>query len=99
MPPLVPPADGWRLPADPDLAPLLGLIFALAADGPIRRRWAGRWVGREHLNGEPVDVLEVATPNPVVPASRTPAAATPDTAAPTRYWLDRAGACTAYSPT
>ncbi len=72
MPPLVPPADGWRLPADPDLAPLLGLIFALAADRPDPAdRWAGRWVGREHLNGEPVDVLEVATPNPVAVGGAT----------------------------
>ncbi|WBB91755.1 hypothetical protein [Verrucosispora sp. WMMC514] len=92
MPPLVPPADGWRLPADPDLAPLLGLIFALAADRPDPAdRWTGRWVGREQLNGEPIDVLEVATPDTVVPASRTPGADTPDTAIPTRYWLDRAG--------
>ncbi|MBQ1025731.1 hypothetical protein [Micromonospora sp. C95] len=92
MPPLVPPADGWRLPADPDLEPLLGLIFALAADRPDPAdRWAGRWVGREHLHGEPVDVLEVAAPDAGAPASHTPGAGASDTAIPTRYWLDRAG--------
>ncbi|WBB54118.1 hypothetical protein [Verrucosispora sp. WMMD573] len=91
MPPLVPPADGWRLPADRRLDPLLGMIFSLAADRPeSMSRWAGRWVGREHLNGEPVDVLEVSTPGAGPSASRGPAA-TADTGVPVRYWLDRAG--------
>ncbi|MFF5216417.1 hypothetical protein [Micromonospora sp. NPDC000442] len=81
MPPLVPPADGWRLPAERGLDPLLGLIFALAADRPEPvDRWVGRWVGREYLNGEPVDVLEASTSASHVPAG-----------APVRYWLDPAG--------
>ncbi|GIJ12423.1 hypothetical protein ACFFMR_18610 [Micromonospora andamanensis] len=90
MPPLVPPADGWRLPADRRLDPLLGLIFALAADRPDEvDGWLGRWVDREHLNGEPVDVLEISTPGPGASPTRTPAAS--DAGTPTRYWLDPAG--------
>ncbi|MFI7549944.1 hypothetical protein ACIBQ2_09360 [Micromonospora sediminimaris] len=91
MPPLVPPADGWRLPADRGLDPLLGMIFSLGADRPDEvDGWVGRWVGREHLNGEPVDVLEVSTPGSGASPSREPAAPA-DAGAPVRYWLDRAG--------
>ncbi|NLU77578.1 hypothetical protein HCA58_04040 [Micromonospora sp. HNM0581] len=93
MPPLVPPADGWRLPADRDLHPLLGLVFALAADRPDPvNHWVGRWVGREHLNGEPVDVLEASTQDPTTstsPVAKATATAS-DTGAPVRYWLDPA---------
>ncbi|MDG4796656.1 hypothetical protein [Micromonospora sp. WMMD1082] len=93
MPPLVPPTDGWRLPADRGLDQLLGLIFALATDRsePVDG-WAGRWVGREQVNGETVDILAASPPGTAPPASRDPAATAATTGAdPARYWLDPAG--------
>ncbi|GIJ23968.1 hypothetical protein [Micromonospora lutea] len=89
VPPLVPPPGGWRLPAGRGIDPLLGLIFALAADRPDKvDGWVGRWVGRERLNGEPVDVLEVSTAGSGASASRAPDA---NAGSPARYWLDQAG--------
>ncbi|MFV2101164.1 hypothetical protein [Micromonospora sp. LOL_024] len=89
-PPLVPPADGWRLPADQGLDPLLSLVFRLAADRPEPADGlSGRWVGREQVNGETVDILEAA-PRTGEPAHGT-TAATPGPSTPTRYWLDLAG--------
>ncbi|WP_199523643.1 hypothetical protein [Micromonospora craterilacus] len=89
-PPLVPPSDGWRLPADRGLDPLLGLIFALAsdrpepADGPM-----GRWVGRDRVNGEAVDILEGPLPS-AAPATTGSTAPTGEGQA-ARYWLDPTG--------
>ncbi|MBX7266029.1 hypothetical protein KIF24_08335 [Micromonospora sp. Llam7] len=88
MPPLVPPADGWRLPAERGLDPLLGLIFALATDRPEPAAGPdGRWVGREQVDGEQVDILEAPPPGP---APLTPTTGT-DGGDPARYWLDPAG--------
>ncbi len=94
-PPLVPPADGWRLPADRRLDPLLGLIFALATDRPDPADPpAGRWVGRDRINGEAVDILEGPLPGagtaPTRTGSAAPTGATGDGRA-ARYWLDPAG--------
>ncbi|GIJ77440.1 hypothetical protein SAMN05443287_112111 [Micromonospora phaseoli] len=100
-PPLVPPADGWRLPADRGLDPLLLLVFGLAADRPEPTGGpSGRWLGREQVNGETVDILEAAPPGTVAPATGTPGTAAPATgppgattggSTPTRYWVDLAG--------
>ncbi|WP_233197009.1 hypothetical protein [Verrucosispora sp. ts21] len=80
MPPLIPPADGWRIPAEQRLTPLLTMIFALSAERPDPADdLSGRWVGRDRRNGEDVDILEAAPPG----------TATAGTA--TRYWLDTAG--------
>ncbi|WP_433529086.1 hypothetical protein ACQPYA_22550 [Micromonospora sp. CA-263727] len=91
-PPLIPPAEGWRLPADRGLDPLVGLIFALAADRPEPvDGLAGRWVGRERINGDTVDILEGPSPGagPASTGATAPAEPTGDGRA--RYWLDAAG--------
>ncbi|SCL15695.1 hypothetical protein GA0070616_0802 [Micromonospora nigra] len=77
-PPLVPPTDRWRLPDSHDLDALLALVFALAADrpDPSGATDGGRWVGRETVAGQPVDVLEAPAP----------AAA----GATARHWVDEA---------
>ncbi|WP_196222534.1 hypothetical protein [Micromonospora sp. CP22] len=86
MPPLVPPTGGWRVSDQRGIEPLLKLIFTLAADRPDGvDGWVGRWVGQDRVNGEPVDILEVTTPQ-----SGTAASGAPD-AAPVRYWVDPAG--------
>ena len=81
-PPLVPPADRWRLhdpPAGQGLAAVLDLLFRLAADRPeppadATRRIGGATVG----GGTPVDILQAPPPGPGVP---------PPDGLP-RYWLD-----------
>ncbi|MFI6822528.1 hypothetical protein ACIBJE_16470 [Micromonospora sp. NPDC050187] len=104
VPPLMPPADNWRirdLPDRPALAALLDLLFALSADrpDPVTRLRDARWVARDTVNRTPVDVFRTAgaTPAPTdAPASGTPA---PPPAGSTpvhppsddgwRYWVDR----------
>ncbi|MFF5172196.1 hypothetical protein ACFY3U_06140 [Micromonospora sp. NPDC000089] len=96
-PPLVPPEDGWRL-RDPapgrGLAGALELLFALGVDRPEPadplRRGGGRWVGRELLAGEPVDVLQAAltSPAPTAPDG-TPSAPPPAGDGDPRWWIDR----------
>ncbi|MEV0806768.1 hypothetical protein [Micromonospora sp. NPDC050200] len=96
-PPLVPPTDRWRLrdlPADRPLAGVLDLLFGLSADraepaDPLRRG-AGRWVGRETLAGEPVDVLQAPLPGPTA-ADPTASPPAPPAAADgdPRWWVDR----------
>ncbi|MEV6692997.1 hypothetical protein AB0M35_16145 [Micromonospora sp. NPDC051196] len=84
MPPLIPPTDGWRVPPDQRLAPLLAMIFALSAERPDpAEELSGRWVGREQRNGESLDILEASPPGagPTDPGAGTAA----------RYWLDAAG--------
>lgn len=86
-PPLVPPADRWRLhelPAGSALRPVLDLLFDLAADRPDP---AGappvadaRWVAREDVEVGPVDVFEAPLPG------RAAAGAPPPD--PARYWVD-----------
>ncbi|MFG3715137.1 hypothetical protein ACIBTZ_04830 [Micromonospora sp. NPDC049460] len=86
-PPLVPPADRWRL-HDPSggrgLAAVLDLLFRLGADRPEPPSAAARWVGRATVGAERVDILQApsAPGTPPPPAS----AATGDHP---RYWLDR----------
>ncbi|MFG3704417.1 hypothetical protein ACGF7U_06735 [Micromonospora sp. NPDC047670] len=84
-PPLVPPADRWRL-HDPSagrgLAALLDLLFRLGADRPEPPAEAARWVGRATVGAEPVDILQAPPPDPGAP----PPAGTTDQP---RYWLDR----------
>ncbi|WP_194822264.1 hypothetical protein [Micromonospora sp. S-DT3-3-22] len=104
-PPLVPPGDRWRLrnpPPGRGLAGALTVLFALAADraapaAPLRAG-GGRWLGRETLGGDPVDVLQAALWPPTGPAATTPDATTPATTAPggrpaddadPRWWVDR----------
>ncbi|MDG4805205.1 hypothetical protein O7634_00330 [Micromonospora sp. WMMD1120] len=84
-PPLVPPADRWRLhrltPGTP-LGPVLGLLLGLAADRPDPPATGARWIARETVLAGPVDVLEAAPPA----GTSTP---TPAADGPTRYWLDQ----------
>ncbi|MER7331835.1 MULTISPECIES: hypothetical protein [unclassified Micromonospora] len=85
-PPLVPPADRWRL-HDPSggrgLAAVLDLLFGLGANRPEPPSDATRWVGRATVGTEPVDILQA----PAAPGtSPSPTSATGDRP---RYWLDR----------
>ncbi|WP_189043643.1 hypothetical protein [Micromonospora sonchi] len=103
MPPLVPPTDGWRLPTDRRLDPVLKLVFALASDRPDPTDGlSGRWLGQERINGETVDVLAAPPPGAGTNGHVTrPPGGGPDGGAPgrgwppgdeaTRYWLDPAG--------
>ncbi|WP_431727497.1 hypothetical protein [Verrucosispora sp. TAA-831] len=103
MPPLLPPGDGWRLPADRTLDPVLGLVFDLARDRPEPADGvSGRWLRREQVGGEQVDVLETALPRPAASGTTAPTGDTAPTGSPTaaprtapgdpaRYWLDVAG--------
>ncbi|OZV81111.1 hypothetical protein CA850_13325 [Micromonospora echinospora] len=66
VPPLLPPADNWRirdLPDRPALAALLDLLFALSADrpDPVARLGGARWVARDTVGRTPVDVFRMAT--------------------------------------
>lgn len=83
-PPLVPPADRWRLhelPAGHALAPVLKLLFDLAADRPDPAPPTGaRWVARETLAAGPVDVLQAPLPGS--------ATIEPDPDDRPRYWVD-----------
>ncbi|WP_025619790.1 hypothetical protein [Salinispora cortesiana] len=81
-PPLVPPADGWRLatpPATDHLRPLLDLLFALAtdrADPPARE--TARWIA----SAGGTDVLAAGLP-PAQPGAPTPSATD------VHWWVDR----------
>ncbi|MGC5018000.1 hypothetical protein [Micromonospora sp. DT47] len=96
-PPLVPPTDGWRLrdlPAGRGLAGALDVLFGLGADraepaDPLRRG-GGRWLGRETVGGEPVDVLQAPLPAPAPdgPGTTPPAPAAAGERDP-RWWVDR----------
>ncbi|MFG1777419.1 hypothetical protein ACGFIG_13440 [Micromonospora sp. NPDC049048] len=80
-PPLVPPADRWRLhdPASGQgLAAVLDLIFRLAADRPDPAADAARRVGGATVGAAPVDILEAPPPGPGTSPDARP-----------RYWLDR----------
>ncbi|MFI7573216.1 hypothetical protein [Micromonospora sp. NPDC049497] len=84
-PPLVPPTDRWRLhelPAGRGPAPLLDLLFSLAADrrDPAGDPAAVRWVGRDTVEGEPVDILQAPPPGSPSPPARDGGQ---------RHWLDR----------
>ncbi|MEW2384905.1 hypothetical protein AB0873_22845 [Micromonospora sp. NPDC047707] len=83
-PPLVPPADRWRLtalPAGGRLAPVLDLLFGLAADRPdAPAADTARWTGRTDVAAQPVDVLTAPLPAPADAA--TPGL--PDG----RWWVD-----------
>jgi hypothetical protein len=86
-PPLVPPADRWRLrdPATgPGLAAVVGLLLDLGADrapAPTPGPDTARWTGRESVEGTPVDVLRAPLP--------PRAGAGPASAGEFRLWLDR----------
>ncbi|MFF0318618.1 hypothetical protein ACFYPH_28750 [Micromonospora sp. NPDC005252] len=100
-PPLVPPADRWRLhhlTPGAGLAPVLDLLLGLAADRPdptpAMDGGNARWVARDVIAAGPVDVLQAPFPAPTPPTPGS--AATGGTAATgpdgsTRYWLDRDG--------
>ncbi|MGC5334665.1 hypothetical protein [Micromonospora sp. DT62] len=80
-PPLVPPADRWRLhdpPAGRGLAAVLDLLFRLASDRPEPPADATRRIGGATVGAAPVDILEAPPPGPGVP---------PPNGLP-RYWLD-----------
>ncbi|WP_422755421.1 hypothetical protein [Micromonospora sp. WMMD708] len=104
-PPLVPPGDRWRRrnpPPGRGLAGALTVLFALAADRPAPaaplRAGGGRWLGRETLGGDPVDILQAALWPPPAPVTTTSAApSSVDTTAggraaddaDPRWWVDR----------
>ncbi|MBO4163669.1 hypothetical protein [Micromonospora antibiotica] len=96
-PPLVPPVDRWRLrdrPTGRRLDGALAVLFALAADRvepaePLRT--GGRWLGRDTVGGDPVDVLQAAL-RPVGPRGRPAAGPTGRPEArdtDPRWWVDR----------
>ncbi|MEV0329536.1 hypothetical protein AB0H63_24270 [Micromonospora echinospora] len=87
VPPLVPPADNWRirdLPDRPALAALLDLLFALSADrpDPVARVGGTRWVARDTVGRTPVDVFRMATTPTATPAGGTAATTPTATATP-----------------
>ncbi|MGK5741796.1 hypothetical protein [Micromonospora sp. URMC 103] len=88
-PPLVPPPDRWRLhdlPAGSALAPVLRLLFDLAADKPdpaVPPAAGARWVARETGPAGPVDVLQAPLPG------QTGAAPTGGPDGQPRYWIDQ----------
>ncbi|WFE52759.1 hypothetical protein [Micromonospora sp. WMMD1155] len=102
-PPLVPPADRWRLhrlAPGTNLAPVLDLLLRLAADRPDATQavpgGGARWVARETVAAGPVDVLQASlpgTPAPDPAPGSTAGSANADTGADadgqTRYWLDQ----------
>ncbi|MEH1168819.1 hypothetical protein V6V47_25875 [Micromonospora sp. CPCC 205539] len=98
-PPLVPPSDRWRLhdlPPGRPLAPVLDLLLGLAADRPdptpTPPHGGARWVARDTIAAEPVDVLQAPLPTASGPAPASAASTGPTGDAPDerpRYWLDR----------
>ncbi|MEU7851711.1 hypothetical protein AB0B74_30815 [Micromonospora parva] len=98
-PPLMPPADRWRLhrlTPGAHLAPVLDLLLDLAADRPDPTRTApsseARWIARDTAPAGPLDVIQapLATGAPAAgTAPGTPGAATPAPDGQTRYWLDQ----------
>ncbi|PWR05791.1 hypothetical protein DKT68_25185, partial [Micromonospora acroterricola] len=98
-PPLVPPADGWRLrhlQPGASLAPVLDLLLSLAADRPdpaqALRDGGGRWVARDTVAAGPVDVLQAPLPGGNAPATGSPPPTGTSGAGPDghpRYWLDQ----------
>ncbi|RAO41425.1 hypothetical protein GAR06_05674 [Micromonospora saelicesensis] len=99
-PPLMPPADRWRLhrlAPGAHLAPVLDLLLDLAADRPdTTTRTAPpdgtRWIARETVPAGPLDVIQAPLPTGAPAASTaigTPSAATPGPDGQTRYWLDQ----------
>ncbi|MFG2055922.1 hypothetical protein ACGFI9_18030 [Micromonospora sp. NPDC048930] len=82
-PPLVPPADRWRLrepPATGAVAPVRDLLLGLGANRIDVVSTRARWQGRASTDGTAVDILE--TTLPADPAPTAPRAA------PARLWLD-----------
>ncbi|MCG5467299.1 hypothetical protein LADH09A_002638 [Micromonospora sp. LAH09] len=77
-PPLLPPADRWRLhrlaPGTP-LGPVLDLLLGLATDRPDQTQAVpgsgARWIARDTVAAGPVDVLQASLP--AGPPQRTPA--------------------------
>ncbi|MEU8112016.1 hypothetical protein [Micromonospora sp. NPDC048947] len=99
-PPLMPPADRWRLhrlAPGAHLAPVLDLLLDLAADRPDTTTRtapsdAARWIARETVPAGPLDVIQAPLPTGAPAASTaigTPSAATPAPDGQTRYWLDQ----------
>ncbi|MEV4657500.1 hypothetical protein [Micromonospora sp. NPDC049301] len=98
-PPLVPPADRWRLrhlAPGSGLAPVLDLLLGLAADRPdpaqALRDGGARWMARETVAAGPVDVLQAPLPGGAAPAGTPAPGSTPtggDRDGQPRYWLDR----------
>ncbi|MFU8853480.1 hypothetical protein ACNAW0_21200 [Micromonospora sp. SL1-18] len=91
-PPLVPPADRWRLrepPAGRGVAAVRDLLLGLTADRTDAAPVTARWVGRDTVDGSPVDILD--TPVPAPPSG--PAADAPASGAapgrPLRLWIDQ----------
>ncbi|MDG4782704.1 hypothetical protein O7614_23865 [Micromonospora sp. WMMD961] len=101
-PPLVPPADRWRLhrlAPGTNLAPVLDLLLGLAADRPDATQTVpgsgARWIARDTVAAGPVDVLQASLPGTAPPA-RAPGSTTPDAGSAntdpdgqTRFWLDQ----------
>ncbi|WP_433550783.1 hypothetical protein ACQP08_23280 [Micromonospora zamorensis] len=85
-PPLLPPADRWRLhrlAPGTHLAPVLDLLLGLAADRPDQTQAVpgsgARWIAQDTVAAGPVDVLQASLP--AGPPRRSPAPG--GTAAPT----------------
>ncbi|WP_433310653.1 hypothetical protein ACQP0U_23165 [Micromonospora sp. CA-269861] len=99
-PPLIPPADRWRLhrlAPGAHLAPVLDLLLDLAADRPdvtpTTPSGGARWIARETLPAGPLDVIQAPLPTGAPPAASsttgTSGTATPPPDGQTRYWLDQ----------
>ncbi|MFY1616662.1 hypothetical protein [Micromonospora sp. WMMD736] len=101
-PPLVPPADRWRLrhlTPGTSLASVLDLLLGLAADrpDPVPSAGDGRWIAQEAAAAGTLDVfqgsLPAASPTTAPAAGTATASGTPSAGADlsARYWLDRDG--------
>ncbi|MEH1099826.1 hypothetical protein, partial [Micromonospora sp. CPCC 205561] len=89
-PPLVPPADRWRLHDPPDgraLAAVLDLLFGLATDRPEPPADTARRMGGGTVGAVPVDILRVPPPAAGAPAPPSAPAASRNAGEQPRYWL------------
>ncbi|MFG3690743.1 hypothetical protein [Micromonospora sp. NPDC047740] len=88
-PPLVPPADRWRLrepPAGRAVAAVRDLLLGLSANRTDPTSTEARWLGQDTAEGSPVDIFQASlptAPTPTVPPTAVQTTAVPTAAVPT----------------